>query len=250
MWDASKGGASLRVLPFDDDVSALAVRNDTSGLFVASGVSCGGSCAFRAQGQTPLTPACYQGDVAAQGDLLQQGTGVDHEDDDGYTPLFAMSLKGHADAARALLDAGAAIGISGGGCLVAAWDCVRSWARRCVCVIVRASKLLSRKSAETAARASTTSLTTTETGRPASTFVSSGSYYPRRWPSPRRMATRPCSRCSRSTQAPPREPRAHGVEGGRCLWDMQESVGGSACIVKRHLARRAAPASGPRAGPC
>ena len=37
VWDASKGGAALRVLPFDDDVSALAVRSDTSGLFVASG---------------------------------------------------------------------------------------------------------------------------------------------------------------------------------------------------------------------
>jgi WD40 repeat protein len=37
VWDASKGGAALRVVPFDDDVNALAVRGDTSGLFVASG---------------------------------------------------------------------------------------------------------------------------------------------------------------------------------------------------------------------
>ena len=37
VWDASKGGAALQVVPFDDDVNALAVRGDTSGLFVASG---------------------------------------------------------------------------------------------------------------------------------------------------------------------------------------------------------------------
>ena len=37
VWDASKGGAALRVAAFDDNVSALAVRSDMSGLFVASG---------------------------------------------------------------------------------------------------------------------------------------------------------------------------------------------------------------------
>ena len=37
VWDASKGGAALRVVHSDDNVSALAVRSDTSGLFVASG---------------------------------------------------------------------------------------------------------------------------------------------------------------------------------------------------------------------
>ena len=37
VWDASKGGAAVRVVAFDDDVSALAVRSDTSGLFVAFG---------------------------------------------------------------------------------------------------------------------------------------------------------------------------------------------------------------------
>ena len=37
MWDASKGGAALRVVAFEDGVSDLAVRSDTSGLFVAFG---------------------------------------------------------------------------------------------------------------------------------------------------------------------------------------------------------------------
>ena len=37
LWDVSKGGAALRVVAFDDAVSDLAVRGDTSGLFVASG---------------------------------------------------------------------------------------------------------------------------------------------------------------------------------------------------------------------
>ena len=37
VWDASKGGAAVRVIPFDDEVKTLAVRSDTSGLFVASG---------------------------------------------------------------------------------------------------------------------------------------------------------------------------------------------------------------------
>ena len=37
VWDASKGGAALRVAAFDDNVSALAVRSNMSGLFVASG---------------------------------------------------------------------------------------------------------------------------------------------------------------------------------------------------------------------
>ena len=58
---------------------------------------------------TPLTLACYKGDVAAISALLQQGAGVDQQDDDGYTPLFVASLKGHVDAARLLLDAGAAV---------------------------------------------------------------------------------------------------------------------------------------------
>ena len=46
VWDASKGGAALRVVPFDDNVWALAVRSDTSGLFVAFGKRWG-SCASR-----------------------------------------------------------------------------------------------------------------------------------------------------------------------------------------------------------
>ena len=37
VWDASKGGAALRVIPFDHSVCGLAVRRDVSGLFVASG---------------------------------------------------------------------------------------------------------------------------------------------------------------------------------------------------------------------
>ena len=88
-------------------VLALAVRSDTSGLFVAFGRS-GGSCASKTT-TTPLTLACYQGDVNAISALLQQGAGVDQEDDDGYTPLFVASLKGHVDAALLLLDAGAAV---------------------------------------------------------------------------------------------------------------------------------------------
>ena len=60
-------------------------------------------------GTTPLTLACYKGDVDAISALLQQGAGVDQEDHDGYTPLFVASLKGHVDAARLLLDAGAAV---------------------------------------------------------------------------------------------------------------------------------------------
>ncbi len=37
MWDASKGGAAVRVVAFDDMVKDLAARGDASGLFVASG---------------------------------------------------------------------------------------------------------------------------------------------------------------------------------------------------------------------
>ena len=37
VWDASKGDAALRVVAFDDMVWALAVRSDTTGLFVALG---------------------------------------------------------------------------------------------------------------------------------------------------------------------------------------------------------------------
>ena len=107
VWDASKGGAALRVVHFDDNVSALTVRSDTSGLFVALGKRWG---ELRVESTTtPLTLACYQGDVDAISALLQQGAGVDQEDDDGYTPLFVASLKGHVDAARLLLDAGAAV---------------------------------------------------------------------------------------------------------------------------------------------
>ena len=107
VWDASTGGAVLRVVPFEDEVKALTVGCDMSGLFVAFGKRWG---ELRIQsGTTPLTLACYKGDVCAISTLLQQGTCADHEDDDGYTPLFVASLKGHVDAARLLLDAGAAI---------------------------------------------------------------------------------------------------------------------------------------------
>ena len=37
VWDASKGGAALRVVAFDDEINALTVGRDTSGLFVAFG---------------------------------------------------------------------------------------------------------------------------------------------------------------------------------------------------------------------
>ena len=37
VWDASKGGAALRVVAFDDYVWDLEVRSDASGLFVAFG---------------------------------------------------------------------------------------------------------------------------------------------------------------------------------------------------------------------
>ena len=37
VWDVSKGGAALRVVPFEDEVMALTVGRDTSGLFVALG---------------------------------------------------------------------------------------------------------------------------------------------------------------------------------------------------------------------
>merc|ERR1712138_340177 len=101
------GGAALRVVAFEDGVSDLAVRSDTSGLVVAFGQRWG---ELRIEsGTTPLTAACYKGNVAAISALLQQGAGVDMEDSDGYTPLFVASLKGHVDAARVLLDAGAAV---------------------------------------------------------------------------------------------------------------------------------------------
>ncbi|CAH0380260.1 unnamed protein product [Pelagomonas calceolata] len=107
VWDASKGGAALRMVAFDDEVRALAVSSDMSGLFVTFGKRWG---EFRIEsGTTPLTLACYKGDVAAISDLLQKGAGVDQQDDDGYTPLFVASLKGHVDAARLLLDAGATV---------------------------------------------------------------------------------------------------------------------------------------------
>jgi WD40 repeat protein len=107
VWDASKGGAALRVVPFEDEVKALAVRSDTKGLFVAFGKRWG---ELRVKsGTTPLTLACYKGDVAAISALLQQSAGVDHEDSDGYTPLFVASSKGQANAARLLIDAGAAV---------------------------------------------------------------------------------------------------------------------------------------------
>ena len=81
--------------------------HDTSGLFVAFGKRWG---ELRVKTTTtPLTLACYKGDVDAISALLQQGAGVDQRDDDGYTPLFVASLKGHVDAARVLLDAGAAV---------------------------------------------------------------------------------------------------------------------------------------------
>ena len=106
VWDASKGGAALRVVAFDGEIRALAVRSDTSGLFVAFGKRWG---ELRVKTTTtPLTLACYKGDIATISALLQQGAGVDQQDDDGYTPLFVASLKGHVDAARLLLDAGAA----------------------------------------------------------------------------------------------------------------------------------------------
>ena len=71
VWDASKGGAALRVVAFDDDVWALAVRGDTSGLFVAFGKRWG---ELRVKTTTtPLTLACYQGGVDAISALLQQG---------------------------------------------------------------------------------------------------------------------------------------------------------------------------------
>ena len=109
VWDASKGGAALRVVAFDDYVRCRPWPSgrDTSGLFVAFGKRWG---ELRIEsGTTPLTLACYQGDVDAISALLQQGAGVDQEDGDGYTPLFVASLKGHVDAARLLLDAGAAV---------------------------------------------------------------------------------------------------------------------------------------------
>ena len=107
LWDASKGGAALRVVLFDDEVNLLTVGRDMSRLFVASGKRW---MELRIKsGTTPLTLACYQGDVEAISALLQQGAGVDQQDDDGYTPLFVASLKGHVDAARVLLDAGAAV---------------------------------------------------------------------------------------------------------------------------------------------
>ena len=37
VWDVSTGGAALRVVAFDDEVKALTVGGDTSGLFVAFG---------------------------------------------------------------------------------------------------------------------------------------------------------------------------------------------------------------------
>ena len=37
VWDTTKAGEALRVVPFDDYVWDLAVRSDTSGLFVAFG---------------------------------------------------------------------------------------------------------------------------------------------------------------------------------------------------------------------
>ena len=59
VWDASKGGAALRVVAFDDEVKALAVRSDTSGLFVAFGKRWG---ELRVKTTTTLlTLACYQG---------------------------------------------------------------------------------------------------------------------------------------------------------------------------------------------
>ena len=37
VWDVTKGGAALRMVAFDEDVRALAVRGEMSELFVASG---------------------------------------------------------------------------------------------------------------------------------------------------------------------------------------------------------------------
>merc|ERR1711965_1045079 len=78
-----------------------------SRLFVVFGKRWG---EFRVEsGTTPLTLACYKDDLAAISDLLQEGAGVDQQDDDGYTPLFVASLKGHVDAARSLLNADTAV---------------------------------------------------------------------------------------------------------------------------------------------
>ena len=107
VWDASKRGEALRVVPFEDEVNVLTVGRDTSGLFVALGKRWGELRVV--SGTTPLTLACYKGDVAAISALLQQSAGVDQEDGDGYTALFVASSRGHVDAARLLLDAGAAV---------------------------------------------------------------------------------------------------------------------------------------------
>ena len=107
MWDASKGGAALRVVPFDDGVLALAIRSDASGSLWLSG-SGGGELSVKT-GTTPLTLACYKRDLDKMSALIRQGARVDQEDGDGYTPLFVASLKGHVDAACLLLDAGAAV---------------------------------------------------------------------------------------------------------------------------------------------
>ena len=84
----------------------LTVRGDASWLFVAFGNQWG--VAHRER-HDATDGACYKGDIDAIRDLLQQGAGVDEQDDDGYTPLFVASLKGHVDAARLLLDADAAV---------------------------------------------------------------------------------------------------------------------------------------------
>jgi ankyrin repeat protein len=102
------------VVPFDDEVKALAIRSGMSGLFVASGKQWG---ELRIEsGTTPLTLACFPTLACFQGSryatihsLLQRGADVDQENGDGYTPLFVASSRGHVDAARLLLDAGASV---------------------------------------------------------------------------------------------------------------------------------------------
>ena len=65
--------------------------------------------ANRCDGATPLFIACQMGQVDAARLLLEKGAAVDRALEDGQTPLIIACKNGHVDAVRLLLDQGADI---------------------------------------------------------------------------------------------------------------------------------------------
>ena len=133
VWDASKGGAALRVVPFEDEVKALTVwaRHERGSSWLGKRWG-----ELRIETASDATDACVlsRRDVAAIRALLQEGAGVDQQDDDGYTPLFGSEFERARQTPRAccLMRVPRSIKQREGD-WSAVWDCVCPWARQRVC---------------------------------------------------------------------------------------------------------------------